>query len=140
MGAIIRILGPIYSRVSPRKCKQRSCGVHQIVALMSFVDSIFFVSCDVVSLIVQGVGGGIAASSDDDRAAADLGGNIMLGGIVFQLGQLSSSIFCLAGCLPWLLQPSSLSTLASRSSSSGAIFVISLSRRNRRPTAVAKSP
>ncbi len=40
---------------------------------------------DIVSLIVQGAGGGIAASADDHDGAT-LGGNIMLGGIVFQMG------------------------------------------------------
>ncbi len=42
-------------------------------------------SCDVISLVVQGAGGGIAASSST-LEDANVGGNIMLGGIVFQLG------------------------------------------------------
>ncbi len=48
-------------------------------------DSLIFVSCDVISLVVQGAGGGIAASGDT-LEDANMGGNIMLGGIVFQLG------------------------------------------------------
>ncbi|KAI5887194.1 RTA1-domain-containing protein [Schizophyllum commune H4-8] len=66
MGRIVGKLGPAFSRLSPR------------------LYSILFLSCDIVSLIVQGVGGGIAASATDHENA-DLGGNIMLGGIAFQI-------------------------------------------------------
>ncbi|SJL08744.1 uncharacterized protein ARMOST_12114 [Armillaria ostoyae] len=66
LGGIISLLGPAYSRLSPKYY------------------SWIFVSCDIVSLIVQGAGGGIAASADDHDGAT-LGGNIMLGGIVFQM-------------------------------------------------------
>ncbi|KAF8917340.1 RTA1 like protein-domain-containing protein [Mucidula mucida] len=65
-GAIVRIMGQGYSRLSPRYY------------------SLIFVSCDVISLVVQGAGGGIAASSST-LEDANVGGNIMLGGIVFQL-------------------------------------------------------
>ncbi|KAJ7347888.1 RTA1-like protein [Mycena albidolilacea] len=48
--------------------------------------TIIFLTCDIVALVVQGGGGGIAASADDgDRAAVNMGSNIMLAGIVFQL-------------------------------------------------------
>ncbi|KAF8919304.1 RTA1 like protein-domain-containing protein [Mucidula mucida] len=66
LGAIIRILGPMYSRLGPRNYSR------------------VFLSCDIISLVVQGAGGGIAASASD-LDGANLGGNIMLGGIVFQL-------------------------------------------------------
>ncbi|KAL1743535.1 RTA1 like protein-domain-containing protein [Schizophyllum fasciatum] len=66
MGRLVRRLGPSYSRLSPRWY------------------TIIFCTCDVVSLVVQGAGGGIAASADD-HDGAELGGNIMLGGIAFQL-------------------------------------------------------
>ncbi|KAK0492326.1 RTA1 like protein-domain-containing protein [Armillaria luteobubalina] len=69
LGAIIRILGPAYSRLSPRAY------------------SIIFVSCDILSLVIQGGGGGIASSASDrnDLKGAKLGSNVMLAGIVFQL-------------------------------------------------------
>ncbi|KAK0477397.1 RTA1 like protein-domain-containing protein [Armillaria novae-zelandiae] len=69
LGAIIRILGPAYSRLSPRAY------------------SIVFVSCDIISLVIQGGGGGIASSASDrnDLKGAKLGSNVMLAGIVFQL-------------------------------------------------------
>ncbi|KAK0438671.1 RTA1-like protein [Armillaria borealis] len=62
LGAIIRILGPAYSRLSPR-------------------------ASDILSLVVQGGGGGIASSASDrnDLKGAKLGSNVMLAGIVFQL-------------------------------------------------------
>ncbi|KAL1676000.1 RTA1 like protein-domain-containing protein [Schizophyllum commune] len=66
MGRLVGKLGPEFSRLSPR------------------LYSILFLSCDIVSLIVQGVGGGIAASANNHENA-DLGGNIMLGGIAFQI-------------------------------------------------------
>uniref|UniRef100_A0A8H7XYP2 RTA1-domain-containing protein n=1 Tax=Psilocybe cubensis TaxID=181762 RepID=A0A8H7XYP2_PSICU len=50
-GDIIKILGPMYSRLNPR------------------LYTIIFTSCDVVSLVVQGVGGGLAASSDGPDGA-----------------------------------------------------------------------
>lgn len=43
-----------------------------------------FIICDFISLMLQAAGGGIAAGSDDDDVT-DLGGNIMLAGIVFQV-------------------------------------------------------
>jgi RTA1 like protein len=45
-------------------------------------------SQDVIALTIQGVGGGLAASaaaSSNPNASPNTGGNIMLGGIVFQL-------------------------------------------------------
>ncbi|KAI0310094.1 RTA1 like protein, partial [Amylostereum chailletii] len=57
LGRIISRLGPRYSRLSARWCE-----------------------FDIVALFVQAAGGGIASVSEPD-----LGGNIMLGGIIFQL-------------------------------------------------------
>ncbi|TRM60417.1 RTA1 like protein-domain-containing protein [Schizophyllum amplum] len=66
MGRLVRRLGESYSRLGPR------------------LYTIVFCSCDVISLVVQGAGGGIAASADD-HDGAEMGGRIMLGGIAFQL-------------------------------------------------------
>ncbi|KAF9049278.1 hypothetical protein BDZ89DRAFT_1057637 [Hymenopellis radicata] len=70
LGTIIGILGPMYSRLGPRNYSR------------------VFLSCDIVSLVVQGAGGGIAATK------------IMLGGIIFQLNEdhgrrLCFNILCL---------------------------------------------
>ncbi|KAL4243401.1 RTA-like protein [Abortiporus biennis] len=53
----------------------------------------FFLTCDIISLVVQAAGGGIASSASD-TSGSNLGGNIMLGGIVFQLISLIIFIFC----------------------------------------------
>ncbi|KAK6969103.1 RTA1 like protein-domain-containing protein [Favolaschia claudopus] len=42
-----------------------------------------FLPCDIIALVVQGVGGGIASSADD-QAGAEQGAQVMLGGIGFQ--------------------------------------------------------
>ncbi|KAI0651904.1 RTA1-domain-containing protein [Trametes meyenii] len=51
--------------------------------------SIIFLTCDIISLVTQGVGGGIAGSSIGHQDDVDLGGNIMLAGIIFQLASIS---------------------------------------------------
>ncbi|KAF9033586.1 RTA-like protein [Panaeolus papilionaceus] len=63
---MIKYLGPAYSRLSPR------------------MYSILFCTCDVISLVIQGVGGGLAATAET-LEAANRGSHIMLGGIAFQL-------------------------------------------------------
>ncbi|KAJ7740490.1 RTA1-like protein [Mycena maculata] len=65
LSRIIGRLGPCYSRLTPRLYTR------------------IFLSCDIVALVVQALGGGIASSSQT-IATANLGSNIMLGGIVFQ--------------------------------------------------------
>ncbi|CAA7271290.1 unnamed protein product [Cyclocybe aegerita] len=65
-GRITRQLGPAYSRIRPRTYTALFCGI------------------DVVSLLVQGGGGGIASSAKDQEGA-QLGSNVMLGGIILQV-------------------------------------------------------
>ncbi|KAJ7610624.1 RTA1-like protein [Mycena polygramma] len=65
LSRIIARLGPAYSRLTPKAYTR------------------IFLTCDIIALIVQGGGGGIAASSHK-ISSQQLGGNIMLGGIVFQ--------------------------------------------------------
>ncbi|KAJ7121623.1 RTA1 like protein-domain-containing protein [Mycena epipterygia] len=65
LGRIVERLRASYSRISPKWYSR------------------IFVSCDLVALVIQGLGGGLAASANDDAGAA-LGAHIMLGGIVFQ--------------------------------------------------------
>ncbi|KAL8993790.1 MAG: hypothetical protein Q9169_006079 [Polycauliona sp. 2 TL-2023] len=43
-----------------------------------------FIGCDIFSLVLQGAGGGIAASAED-QSAQDAGSNLMLAGIVWQV-------------------------------------------------------
>lgn len=48
-----------------------------------------FITCDIVSLILQAVGGGTAASADTEKTT-DAGGHIMLAGIVFQVATFTA--------------------------------------------------
>lgn len=61
-------------------------------ALMrSLLDAIIFLTGDIVSLVVQGAGGGIASAAKTYELA-DNGAHIMLGGIVFQLSESYSPL------------------------------------------------
>ncbi|KAJ7171093.1 RTA1 like protein-domain-containing protein [Mycena filopes] len=64
---VMERLGPMYSRLTPKWY------------------TILFLPCDSIALVVQGVGGGMASSADD-LAGANVGANVMLGGIAFQFG------------------------------------------------------
>ncbi|GLB42155.1 putative FMO family protein [Lyophyllum shimeji] len=68
-GRLVTRLGPVYSRLPPRRY------------------TLVFVSCDMISLFVQGGGGGLATSTDPSKVK--LGTNIILAGIIFQLVMLS---------------------------------------------------
>ncbi|KAJ3558818.1 hypothetical protein NM688_g698 [Phlebia brevispora] len=69
-GRITQRLGARYSRLSPR------------------LYSRIFLTCDIIALIIQGAGGGIAAGANNNTNQANSGANIMLAGIVFQLSAL----------------------------------------------------
>jgi hypothetical protein len=49
-----------------------------------------FISVDLISLILQGAGGGIAATADRGSSTQDLGGNLMLAGVSWQVVTLSA--------------------------------------------------
>lgn len=65
---IIMHLGPEYSRLRPKYYTW------------------IFISCDALSIVIQAVGGGIAASSDG--SGADTGGDIMVVGIAIQVATM----------------------------------------------------
>ncbi|CCM06794.1 uncharacterized protein FIBRA_09094 [Fibroporia radiculosa] len=67
LAELIRRLGPCYSRLSQRRYTLIFCG------------------CDVVSLVVQAVGGGLASAAVNEDESPNQGGYIMLGGIAFQM-------------------------------------------------------
>ncbi|KAJ7887158.1 RTA1-like protein [Mycena leptocephala] len=75
LGRIITRLGPAYSRLTPKSYTR------------------IFLTCDIIALVIQGLGGGIAASSQS-ISAQNLGGNIMLGGIIFQFVALCAYTAC----------------------------------------------
>ncbi|KAL2068049.1 hypothetical protein VTL71DRAFT_16147 [Oculimacula yallundae] len=47
-----------------------------------------FITCDFISLTLQGIGGGFAGGADDDQKMRDLGTNLMIAGIVQQVATL----------------------------------------------------
>ncbi|KAF7314723.1 hypothetical protein MKEN_00946300 [Mycena kentingensis (nom. inval.)] len=78
LGAIIIRLGAQFSRVGPKKY------------------TAIFLSSDIFSLFVQGIGGGIAAHAVTTGKSAQLGQHIMLTGIVLQLVTIVGYILCAA--------------------------------------------
>ncbi|KAF7371327.1 RTA1-domain-containing protein [Mycena sanguinolenta] len=62
---IVTRLGPWYARLTPIRY------------------AVLFITCDIIALMIQAVGGGIASTASDSSGTT-LGGNIMLAGIVFQ--------------------------------------------------------
>ncbi|TEB27776.1 RTA1-like protein [Coprinellus micaceus] len=82
-GQIIGKMGSIYSRLNARYY------------------TVVFLSCDIFALLVQGSGGGLAASASSGNGDPTLGANIMLGGIIFQ----TSVIFLFAlSCLEFFIR------------------------------------
>ncbi|KDR83263.1 hypothetical protein GALMADRAFT_239130 [Galerina marginata CBS 339.88] len=75
-GIVIQRLGTQYSRLSPKWY------------------TILFCTCDVISLVVQAVGGGKAATAAGNDMDPTPGGHIMLGGIVFQLMTITIYAIC----------------------------------------------
>lgn len=44
-----------------------------------------FITGDIISLVLQGAGGGIAATADDGSSLLDVGTNLMIAGVIFQV-------------------------------------------------------
>jgi hypothetical protein len=44
-----------------------------------------FIGCDIFSLVLQGAGGGIAATADNGDSLQDVGTNLMIAGVIFQV-------------------------------------------------------
>ncbi|KAF9534641.1 RTA1-like protein [Crepidotus variabilis] len=99
-GRIIERLGSQYSRLTPKWY------------------TIIFCSCDVVSLVIQGIGGGLAATAHKPENAKK-GGNIMLGGIAFQLIVICLFTSCVAEFFYRYLTDSPIRAYQSTISSTG---------------------
>ncbi|KAH9989745.1 RTA1 like protein-domain-containing protein [Russula vinacea] len=79
---LLALLGPQYSRLTPRRC---NC----LVGAFSTVPQ------DIIALVIQGVGGSIAAVAEnaaDSLSQANLGAHIALGGTAFQ--QVAIIVYC----------------------------------------------
>lgn len=64
---------------------------HHFLSLQPNWFSYIFISCDVISLVIQAVGGGLAATALLNGDSSDPGTHVMVGGIAFQV--LSMSLF-----------------------------------------------
>ena len=53
------------------------------------IDLIIFIILDLVSLVVQAIGGAKASQAAENNEDADPGGRIMLGGIILQMSESS---------------------------------------------------
>ncbi|KAJ3536791.1 hypothetical protein NMY22_g5878 [Coprinellus aureogranulatus] len=82
-GEVIKQMGSAYSRLTPKYY------------------AIIFCTCDVVSLLIQGAGGGIASSASNQHKDPSVGGNMMLGGIVFQTSVILVFALC---CLEYAIR------------------------------------
>jgi len=77
LGRIVVVYGEDISRIKPRTY------------------TIFFMGCDVFSLSIQAIGGGIAASYPlDNQKMIDLGTNILVAGLAFQVASLFAFMVC----------------------------------------------
>ncbi|KAI0092753.1 RTA1-like protein [Irpex rosettiformis] len=101
---LVSLLGTQYSRLSPVWYSR------------------IFLTCDIVALVIQAAGGGIASSSND-LSVEKTGSNIMLAGIVFQLVALSVFSFLMAEYVIRFLnnRPLHSATLDSSSSSASTL-------------------
>ncbi|OKL60300.1 hypothetical protein UA08_04077 [Talaromyces atroroseus] len=78
LGRLIALLGRSSSVLSPR--------------LYLYI----FVTCDIISLVVQAVGGGLASIALENNGNTSPGTDIMVAGIVFQLASITIFVFCAA--------------------------------------------
>ncbi|PYD19985.1 hypothetical protein DND58_31165, partial [Pseudomonas syringae pv. pisi] len=72
LGRQLVYIGPGYSWLKPR--------------WFSYI----YISCDVISLVIQAVGGGMAAVALDSNKDTDSGTHIMVAGIAFQVATMST--------------------------------------------------
>lgn len=82
-----------------------------------------FITGDIFSLVLQGAGGGIAATSDDNPSLRDVGTNLMIAGVIFQV--------VILGVFGYLLAEYALRTYRRRSQLSAETMAIFNSRKFR---------
>ncbi|ESK83631.1 putative rta1-like protein [Moniliophthora roreri MCA 2997] len=77
LGSVIKTLGTEYSRIKPQQY------------------SVIFCSCDVIALLVQGLGAGIASAAVSQGKNPEKGSHIVLVGIAFQMAVITLYVACL---------------------------------------------
>ncbi|KAE8379794.1 RTA1 like protein-domain-containing protein [Aspergillus bertholletiae] len=58
----------------------------------------FFTACDLISLVIQAVGGGLASSALNAHRDMSVGTNIMIAGIAFQMASTLAFAICMVDC------------------------------------------
>ncbi|KAJ9195579.1 hypothetical protein DTO021D3_5035 [Paecilomyces variotii] len=71
-----------------------------------------FCTCDVVSLVVQAIGGGIASSESNQNTSTKPGTDIMVAGIIFQLASITIFVACAADFFRRVLRHHRLSSMS----------------------------
>ncbi|KAF5718925.1 RTA1 like family [Fusarium mundagurra] len=89
-------MGPAFMAVSIYLCLRRIVSVFgpENSRLPPEYYTRFFIPCDVVSLVLQAVGGGMASVASQQYKSADLGTNIMIAGLAFQAATILAFIAC----------------------------------------------
>lgn len=91
-------LGPVFFAAAIYLCLGRIVVVYgeELSYLKPRTYTILFLTCDFISLVVQGIGGGIAASYPlTNQYMIDLGTNILVAGLAFQVASLFAFlVFC----------------------------------------------
>ncbi|KAL1857945.1 hypothetical protein Plec18170_003169, partial [Paecilomyces lecythidis] len=72
-----------------------------------------FCTCDVISLVVQAIGGGMASSESNNNKDTKPGTDIMVAGIIFQLASITIFLACAADFFRRVLQRHRLSSMSS---------------------------
>lgn len=93
LGSFIRIFGRKSSILSP--------------AMYLWI----FCTCDVLSLVIQAIGGGMASSESDQNEDTKPGTDIMVAGIIFQLASITVFVVFASDFIRRVLQQHSLSSM-----------------------------
>lgn len=81
VGRIITLVGTEYSWLKPLTCTISDSPSICESLTETFADSTIFIIADLLALITQAVGGGMASSADTNEAA-ERGARVMVGGII----------------------------------------------------------
>jgi len=74
LGSLVKIFGRKYSPLSAR------------------MYAIIFITCDIISLVIQAIGGGMAATAEQQQTSTVNGTHIMVAGIDFQLASITAFV------------------------------------------------
>ncbi|EHL01200.1 putative Sphingoid long-chain base transporter RSB1 [Glarea lozoyensis 74030] len=95
MSLVVLTIAPAFITAGVYLCLARIISVYgeHLSRFKPRTYTIVFVTCDFICLVLQGLGGGIAASADTKKSS-DLGKNIMMAGLIFQVVSLALFGIC----------------------------------------------